>query len=237
MSSAAAQAETMGTGALLLDLDGTLIDTAPDMVACLNTLLLEQGQPEVTYAHGRTQVSNGAVGLLALGLGVAENDPRMPALRQRYLDIYAECLAIESIIFSEFSDVFNVIYDLGWRWGVVTNKPQALARPLLSALGLRPHNDCIIGGDTLAQRKPHPEPLLHAANLLGTSPRHCIYVGDAVRDIQAGRAAGMLTIAARYGYLADPAEADLWQADHVVDSPAELATLIRHLAPTISRAC
>ncbi|MCC5868670.1 MAG: phosphoglycolate phosphatase [Gammaproteobacteria bacterium] len=223
-------------GALLLDLDGTLVDTAPDMVACLNALLAEHAHRPVGYELARQQVSNGAVGLLTLAFGLAEDDTRMPALRARYLQLYAESVCSKSIIFNDFASVFDVISTLGWHWGVVTNKPQALARPLLAALNLRPTLDCLVGGDTLPQRKPHPAPLLHAAQILGVPAQHCVYVGDAERDVQAGRAAGMRTIAARYGYLSDPGDAQRWQADHVVDSPAELAELLGRLAPEMARA-
>ncbi len=226
----------MSRGALLLDLDGTLVDTAPDMVACLNRLLADSGHAAVEYARARNQVSNGAAGLLTLGFGMGPDDGRMPELRRRFLDLYATCLADNSRIFEEFDHVFDVVSSNGWRWGVVTNKPQDLARPLLSALGLSPDADCVIGGDTLAQRKPHPAPLLHAAALLGLDPEHCLYVGDAERDIQAGRAAGMRTAAARYGYLEDLSAAERWGADHVVDSPAELAALLRTLGTGTRRA-
>jgi phosphoglycolate phosphatase len=226
----------MTSGALLLDLDGTLVDTAPDMVACLNRLLIELGHPEVEYSRARGQVSNGAIGLLALGLNLPPEHARVQSLRQRYLDMYATCLAEESIIFNDFCSVFHVLSHAGWHWGVVTNKPQALAAPLLRALGLAPTADCLVGGDTLPHRKPHPAPLLHAADLLGLPATRCIYVGDAERDVQAGRAAGMRTVVARYGYLAEPAEADRWQADHVVDSPLELAALLERLRLELARA-
>lgn len=226
----------MSRGALLLDLDGTLVDTAPDMVACLNRLLVDSGYAAVEYGRARNQVSNGAAGLLTLGFGIEADDHRMPELRRRFLDLYTTCLSENSSIFEEFDLVFDVVSSNGWRWGVVTNKPQDLARPLLSALGLSPDVDCVIGGDTLAQRKPHPAPLLHAAALLGLDPQHCLYVGDAERDIQAGRAAGMRTAAARYGYLDDLSAAERWGADHVVDSPAELAALLRALGTGTCRA-
>lgn len=226
----------MTPGALLLDLDGTLVDTAPDMVACLNELLEELGSAPVEYARARNEVSNGAIGLLALGLELGPEHPRVQGLRQRYLDLYAGRVAKESKLFSEFSAVFEVLGEIGWHWGVVTNKPQDLAAPLLRTLGISPTADCMVGGDTLPQRKPHPAPLLHAARLLGLPPQRCIYVGDAERDVQAGRAAGMRTVAARYGYLADPGAAACWQADHIVDSPLELASLLRSLAPEFARA-
>ncbi len=226
----------MSGGALLLDLDGTLVDTAPDMVACLNRLLEASGEAPIDYTRARNQVSNGAVGLLALGFRIRPEDSRMPDLRRRYLDLYASCLADHSIVFEDFQEVLDTVCSLGWAWGVVTNKPQDLARPLLAALGLTPTAACLVGGDTLPQRKPHPAPLLHAAALLGRDPARCLYVGDAERDIQAGRAAGMRTAAARYGYLDDPAAAARWGADHVIDSPRELTALVRARATELRHA-
>ncbi len=223
-------------GALLLDLDGTLVDTAPDMIACLDALLAEHDHPPAEYERARQKVSDGALGLLSLAFGLAETDAQMAGLRARYLEIYAENLCNQSYLFKGFEAVFETVSVHGWHWGVVTNKPHALALPLLAALQLRPTRACLVGGDTLPERKPHPAPLLHAARILDVPAERCIYVGDAERDIQAGRAAGMRTIAARYGYLSDPQDAQRWQADHVIDSPAELAALLVSLAPEMARA-
>lgn len=215
--------------ALLLDLDGTLVDTAPDMVASLNRLLAEHGRAPVDFARARTRVSDGVVGLVGLGFGLAADDPQLPELRRRYLELYGEGVHDSSIIFHGFRDVLDNLDNPPWRWGVVTNKPVGLATPLLGALGLAPHDGCLVGGDSLPRRKPHPDPLLHAARLLGVAPADCVYVGDAPRDIEAGRAAGMVTVAARYGYLPDPAAVDAWNADAVIDSPGELVPLLRGL--------
>ncbi len=212
--------------ALLLDLDGTLIDTAPDMVGTLNEMLAAEGRAPVTYQAARQRVSDGAVGLLQVGYGLAPEDPALVELRLRYLDHYERRLCVDSRIFNGFEKVIDAALKAGWAWGVVTNKPAYLAGPLLEALGLAATAGCLVGGDTLPRRKPHPDPLLHAAKLLGTEPGHCIYVGDAPRDIVAGRAAGMRTVAAGYGYLADPATAADWSADLVIGSPLELLALI-----------
>lgn len=213
--------------ALLVDLDGTLVDTAPDMVATLNEMLAADGRDPVAYATARNRVSDGAVGLLQVGYGLATEHPSLAELRLKYLEVYARRLCVDSIIFKDFDLVIETAIEAGWAWGVVTNKPAYLAAPLLEGLGLTPTAGCLVGGDTLPRRKPHPDPLLHAANLLGTAPERCLYVGDAPRDIVAGRAAGMRTVAARYGYIADPASITDWAADLVIESPLELLPLIR----------
>jgi len=215
----------MSLQAVLLDLDGTLIDTAPDMVAALNQLLLEQGAAPAPYAVARNQVSNGAAGLLRMGLGPqAATDVR---LRQRYLDIYAERLCTNSFIFNGLQSLFELIYNTGLSWGVVTNKPAWLTEPLLAQLNPQPTPGCIVSGDTLPERKPHPAPLQLAAETLGIPPLDCIYVGDSARDIQAGRAAGMRTIAAAYGYILPGEDIQAWQADFTIRRPEHLA---QHIA-------
>ena len=156
----------MSIGAVLLDLDGTLVDTAPDMVAALNRLLLEEGQRRIPYALARNEVSNGAVGLLRLGFGARLSDADSARLRDRFLQIYREDLSENSRIFIGFNEIFDFISNKGIRWGVVTNKPAWLTEPLLGALGLADAAECVVSGDTLPQRKPHPAPLQHAASLL-----------------------------------------------------------------------
>lgn len=217
----------MSLAAVLLDLDGTLIDTAPDMVAALNQLLQEQSAPPVPYAVGRNQVSNGAVGLIRLGLGDAAADD--PDLRQRYLDIYAKNLCINSSIFSGLESFFEIISNSDLRWGIVTNKPGWLTEPLLAQLQLQPEPGCIISGDALPERKPHPAPLLLAAEQLAVAPENCLYVGDALRDIQAGLAAGMRTATASYGYIVPQENLRTWQAHWILKRPEDLARCIGDL--------
>ncbi len=217
----------MSLRAVLLDLDGTLIDTAPDMVAALNQLLREQSAPPVPYGVGRNQVSNGAAGLLKLALGDAAAED--PELRQRYLDIYAERICINSSIFSGLGTFFELISSTALDWGIVTNKPGWLTTPLLAQLQPRPEPSCVISGDALPQRKPHPAPLLLAAKQLNVPAASCLYVGDALRDIQAGRAAGMQTAAANYGYIAPQEGLAHWQADFILKRPEDLARYINAL--------
>jgi phosphoglycolate phosphatase len=214
--------------AVLFDLDGTLVDTAPDLVAVLNIVLRESGRPPMSYAIARNEVSNGALGLLKLGFGLTADAPELESLRTRLLDIYLENLCIYSRLFIEIQSFLKGLDDIKARWGIVTNKPQALTEPLLEQLGISKLPACVISGDRLPQRKPHPAPLLLAADELGLAPAQCVYVGDARRDIEAGRAAGMSTLTAAYGYIRAQDDPSLWGADALVSHP-------RRLGETLSR--
>lgn len=216
----------MTISAVLLDLDGTLVDTAPDMVAALNQVLIEEGQRRVPYAVARNEVSNGALGLLKLGFGAALNASNDDRLRGRFLQVYSENVSNKSRIFKGFSGFFDFISRKDIRWGVVTNKPEWLAQPLLRALGLAEITGCLVSGDSLPQRKPHPAPLHHAAKLMTVASQRCIYIGDAARDIQAGRAAGMFTVAASYGYIPHSEDPRNWGADFLIRHPGELVHTI-----------
>ena len=208
-------------GALLLDLDGTLLDTAPDMGGALNLLRAEHGRDPIPAATIRPVVSHGAMRLVALGFpGVAGE--AFEALRLRFLDIYAANLSVGTRLFPGFDAVLETLESRDLPWGIVTNKPGWLTAPLLAALGLERRAACVVSGDTVAERKPHPLPLLHAAEVVGVQPEHCVYVGDAERDIQAGRAAGMTTVVAAYGYISDEEDPRQWQPHGVVQAPDEL---------------
>jgi N-acetyl-D-muramate 6-phosphate phosphatase len=210
-----------GTRAVLFDLDGTLLDTAPDMIAALNTLRTEQGRAPLPYALARTQVSHGSTGLLRLAFPEFSGDP-FERLRQRFLDLYGARLAQDTALFEGCGTVLDTLAQQGIAWGIVTNKPAFLTGPLLAALGLAQRAACVVSGDTLAERKPHPAPLLHAAKLLSLPPTQCIYVGDAERDVQSARAAGMPVLLALYGYLGPDDRPDAWQPDAQIQSPLEI---------------
>lgn len=207
---------------VLFDLDGTLLDTAPDMGRALNRLLQEQGKPVLPQAKIRPVVSHGTRGLLELGFGLDTGHARYEALRQRYLAIYASSLARDTVLFPGMESVLTALEQRALPWGVVTNKPGRLTKALLGQLALDGRAACIVSGDTTANSKPHPEPLLHACQQLGLAPEVCLYVGDAERDIQAGRAAGMATLAARYGYIHAWENPAVWNANGVIDTPEEL---------------
>jgi 2-phosphoglycolate phosphatase len=207
---------------VLFDLDGTLADTAPDLGYALNQQRLARGMPELPIEAVRSQASSGARGLLKIGFGIEPGQSGYEALRDEFLDIYEENLARNSRLFPGVSTLLEQIERRGLRWGIVTNKSERFTFPLLRALVLIERAACVICGDTTPIPKPHPAPLLAAANKLGIPAPQCIYVGDDVRDVQAGHAAGMPVVVARYGYLGNGAPPEQWGADGFVDSPVDL---------------
>lgn len=212
--------------ALLLDLDGTLLDTAPDMGAALNRLLVEHGRDALPQDRIRPFVSHGAARLVKLGFPEAEAE-QFERLRRRFLDLYSQNLAEHSHVFPDLDPLLAGLERRGMPWGIVTNKPGWLTDPLLASLGIDRRASCVVSGDTVAERKPHPLPLLHAATLIGVDPVHCLYVGDAERDIQAGRAAGMFTVVAAYGYISEEDDPASWQASGIARQPAEIGTWLQ----------
>ena len=211
--------------AVLFDLDGTLVDTAPDMVAVLQSLQEDHGLEPVGYQDGRAYVSNGAVGLLRFGFP-DRDDEAIEILRLAYLERYAEQLCVRSTVFAGLDELVDRLDSNGLPWGVVTNKPKFLTDPLLVALGLDQRVACSVSGDTLPQRKPDPAPLHHACQLATIDAARTLYVGDSSRDIDAGRAAGMGTIAAAYGYIAPGDSSASWGADVIANDTQELAQIV-----------
>ena len=208
--------------AVLFDLDGTLIDTAPDMGAALNNLLIEENLESLPLSTIRPLVSQGGLVLTRLGFAGKVPDAEIEALRLRYLDHYHAIVADEARLFDGYSEILDELEARSIAWGIVTNKPEWLTHPLLEQLDLASRTKVVIGGDTLKQRKPHPLPLKVAAERLGVSCDNCIYVGDDERDIVAGKAANMKTLVAAYGYIEDAASIGAWQADGVIDHPRDL---------------
>lgn len=213
-------------GAVLFDLDGTLVDTAPDMVAVLQDLQRDHGLDPVEYATARSYVSNGALGLVGLAFPNADAEFRDQLYRE-YLDRYELAVCSESSVFPGLLEILEELERRACPWGVVTNKPARMTNPLLEKLGLGHRASCAISGDTLPQRKPDPAPLLHAAELIRVAAENTVYVGDALRDIQAGKAAGMRTIAAAYGYIVSGDDPLSWNADFIVSSAPQLAEMLR----------
>jgi N-acetyl-D-muramate 6-phosphate phosphatase len=207
--------------AALFDLDGTLLDTAPDMAAALNALRIEQHEQPIEFARIRLQVSNGAAAVVRVGFPGADA-ARAEQLRLRFLDIYARQLADQTRLFRGFDEVLGTLEAHGIPWGVVTNKPAYLTEPLLAALNLSARAACVVSGDTLAERKPHPAPLRLAAERIGIPAEQCLYLGDALRDVQAAIAARMLPLGARFGYLDAAEEPERWPVAGWIDRPAEL---------------
>jgi 2-phosphoglycolate phosphatase len=217
--------DTGRCSAVLFDLDGTLVDTAPDMVAVLQELQRAHDLEPVAYDVGRAYVSNGALGLLALGFPDIEHAIGSE-LHTAYLERYALRVCEASTLFPGLEDLLATLDTAGLPWGVVTNKPTHLTDPLLDRLALAARSACTVSGDTLPQRKPDPAPLLHACELAGLLPQNTVYVGDAARDIRAGQNAGMATIAAAYGYVTPHDDPQRWGADVVAADTAELAQIL-----------
>jgi N-acetyl-D-muramate 6-phosphate phosphatase len=205
---------------VLFDLDGTLLDTAPDLADALNVVLTEQGHSPLPFERIRPVVSHGGIALVRLGFGLAQSDPGFEPLRQRLLAVYRDNLAVRTRLFAGMEALLDDIEQRGLNWGVVTNKPGWLTEPLLQALDLRQRAACVVSGDTLEQRKPHPAPMLYACEQAGSRPEQCVYVGDAERDIEAGRNAGMHTLVALFGYLQPEDNPGDWQASALIDTPA-----------------
>ena len=207
--------------AVLFDLDGTLLDTAPDLIGATNQVRIEQGREPLPYALVRTQVSHGSSGLIRLAFPDLSGAP-LEELRLRLLDLYSKHLAVGTKLFDGCQLVLDTLAARGLAWGIVTNKPGFLTAPLLATLGLDRVAGCVVSGDTLPQRKPHPAPLLLAASQLSIPAGQCLYVGDAERDVQASRAAGMPVLVALYGYLGPDDNPTGWQADAQIDTPTQI---------------
>ncbi|MBU9441949.1 phosphoglycolate phosphatase [Burkholderia multivorans] len=216
--------------AVLFDLDGTLADTAPDLAAAVNKMQRVRGLPETPLDALRRLASAGARGLLGGAFGITPDTPGYDAMRDEFLANYAADICVQTSLFPGIAEVLDELEARGVRWGIVTNKAMRLTAPLVELLGLASRAACVVGGDTTPHSKPHPAPLLHAAGLLGLAPGRIVYVGDDLRDIQAGYAAGMATVAAAYGYCGDGAAPGDWRAQHLVGTTGELRDLLRDVA-------
>lgn len=214
---------------VLFDLDGTLLDTAPDLAHALNQVLINQGRAPLPFERIRPVVSHGGKALIELGFGIDEMDVGFADLRRQLLDIYRANLARETRLFPGMEEVLEGLSARGLNWGVVTNKPGWLTEPLLRELGLYEQAACVVSGDTVPERKPHPAPMLHACRLAGCEAPQCLYVGDAQRDIEAGRNAGMHTLAALFGYIQEEDRPEEWRADAMVEQPLEILDRVDHL--------
>jgi phosphoglycolate phosphatase len=215
------------TEAVFFDLDGTLIDTAPDFYTVLNGMLREAGLAELPYEKVRAQVSNGGGAVVRAGFGGNVGEPEFDARLKEFLDRYVEHLAVGTTLFDGMELVLSRLEKNNIPWGIVTNKPARFTVPLLAGLKLTDRVGPVICPDHVAERKPHPEGLLNAAAMVGAEPSRCIYVGDHIRDIEAGRRAGMTTIGVLFGYLDKGEDPYAWQADHYAADTAELLQLLK----------
>ena len=215
-------ARPLAVKAVLFDLDGTLADSAGDLAGAVNRIRRERGMTDVPVATLRPHASAGARGLLGAGMGVLPGDAEYPRLRDQFLAYYEAGLAETTALFDGIDALLDGLDGRGLRWGIVTNKLARYTQPVVAALGLAQRASAIVSGDTTAHPKPHPAPLLHAAAVLELPPSECVYVGDDLRDILAGNAAGMPTIVAEYGYLGEGGCADDWPASGWIEQPLDL---------------
>jgi phosphoglycolate phosphatase len=210
---------------VLFDLDGTLVDTAPDLAAAVNRLRRERGLDALPLEQLRPFASHGARGMIGRAFGLGPGEPEYESLREQFLRYYGEALCVESRLFPGMNETLEALERRGRRWGIVTNKIARFTDPLVAALGLAERAACVVSGDTTAYAKPHPAPLLHALRACAAVAERAVYVGDDLRDVQAGRAAGVTTVVAGYGYMGDGSDGSNWGGDYVIAQPRGLLEL------------
>lgn len=213
--------------AVLFDLDGTLIDSAPDLGAAADKMRLDRGMPSLPFERYRPMAGAGARGMLGEAFGITLDHPDFPMLREEFFTNYEGCMTQRTQAFDGIPALVQALCEQGLLWGVVTNKSERFALPLTRAMDLFSTAGVVVGGDTTPYAKPHPAPLLEAAQRIGIAPDQCIYVGDDERDIVAGLAAGMGTVAASYGYLGNKTDTASWGAHASINSPLELLQLLQ----------
>jgi phosphoglycolate phosphatase len=211
---------------VFFDLDGTLADTAPDLVAATNQLLIARNLAPKPYELLRPHASAGARGLLNGAFGITPEHPDFIPLRDEFFLNYEKALLVHSKLFDGMDDLLKTMEEANLPWGIVTNKSERFTNPLTELMGLRERAISTVSGDTTPHAKPHPEPILHAARIANIDPTKSIYVGDDIRDVLAGKAAGMLTVAAAYGYCGCKEPPELWGADYLIHHPLDLLKII-----------
>ena len=216
-----------GIDAVLFDLDGTLIDSAPDLGAAADRMRLARGLPSLPFEQYRPMAGAGARGMLGVAFGITPEHPDFVVLREEFFVNYENCMTERTYAFAGVAELIGQLQQRRLAWGVVTNKSQRFTEPLTRAMPLFASATAIVSGDTTPHAKPHPEPLFEAARRLGLAPSRCLYVGDDERDIVAGLAAGMGTVAATYGYLGSKTDVSSWGAHATIGAPAELLPLLQ----------
>ena len=217
-----------GIAAILFDLDGTLVDSAPDLGAAADRMRTDRGLPAFPLECYRPMAGAGARGMLATAFGMGVDHPDFEAMREEFFGNYEQCLTERTVTFEGIPELLARIDQLKLPWGVVTNKSTRFSKPLISTMPVFVTASVVISGDTTPYAKPHPGPLLEAARQLRVDPARCAYVGDDERDIVAGLAAGMRTVAATYGYLGEKSDTRAWGADLQINSPLDLLQLLAH---------
>ena len=211
---------------VFFDLDGTLADTAPDLVAAANLLRITRGLAPLPYEVLRPTASAGARGLIQGAFGYDNQHPQFEELRDEFLTNYEKNICVHSKLFEGMDDLLQELEKEQVLWGIVTNKVERFTHPLLKLMSLHERSAAIVGGDTTPHSKPHPAPILKAAEICNINPAQCLYVGDDLRDIEAGRAAGMKTAAAAYGYCGCDEPVNAWGADYIIEHPSELRSIV-----------
>ena len=211
---------------VLFDLDGTLVDTAPDLGHALNIQLKRHGKPTLSDATIRPFASHGSKGLLGLGFGITPEDTDFLAKREEYLNIYDEVFTRSPKLLDGIAGLLQAIENKGLKWGIVTNKPRRFTNRLIESIGLHQRATCVVSGDDAPQPKPSPATLLLACSQVSVKPENCIYVGDAERDVQAAKAAGMKTVVALFGYLDKTDKPHEWGADALIKTPDDLLKIL-----------
>jgi phosphoglycolate phosphatase len=217
-----AHSVTASHALVLFDLDGTLIDSAPDLAGAANAMRVARGLPPLPLSRLRPMVGAGARGMVGLAFGVRPGEEGYEALRSEFLDTYERASLVHTAVFEAVQPVLDRLDALGARWGIVTNKAERFTHPIVEGLQLTRRAAAVVCGDTTPHSKPHPAPLLEAARRAEVDVARCVYVGDDARDVQAGRAAGMATLAAAWGYLGQGEPIEAWGADAVLAEPAAL---------------
>jgi phosphoglycolate phosphatase len=212
--------------AVLFDLDGTLIDSAPDLGAAVDQMRVARGMSSLPLEHYRHMAGAGARGMIGLAFGYTPEHPEYEAMKEEFFRNYEACMTERTFAFEGIADMIQALVDMNMPWGVVTNKSKRFAEPLTQGMPLFASCAVVISGDTTPHAKPHPAPLLEAAKRLNIEPSRCVYVGDDERDIVAGHAAKMKTVAATYGYLGAQADVSAWQAHAHIDSPLQLLNFL-----------
>ncbi len=211
---------------VFFDLDGTLADTAPDLVAAANLLRITRGLAPLPYEVLRPTASAGARGLIQGAFGYDNQHPQFEELRDEFLANYEKDICVHSKLFDGMDDLLQELEKEQVLWGIVTNKVERFTHPLLKLMSLHERSAAIVGGDTTPHSKPHPAPILKAAEICNINPAQCLYVGDDLRDIEAGRAAGMKTVAAAYGYCGCDEPVNAWGANYIIEHPSELRSIV-----------